>query len=324
MAIKTSSTSAWEVELNLAINVARECGIIIRNARDKRMTGSVMAGPINTKMNTTDLVTETDVEVEQLVKRSLAQRFPEYAFVGEESYAAGEKTVLTDQPTWIVDPIDGTTNFVHGFPFVAVSIGLFVNKTPVVGVVYNPILDQLYYASKGCGAYVVDNARNTVDKTEEHAVRLPLVRQPLGPVNTSVVTCEWGSDRSGNNFEAKCACFRNLAADRADHGGMAHALRAIGSAALNTCLVATGQLDAYWEGGPWIWDIAAASCILTEAGGVLLDANPPKDTDVIVPISGHGFECRRYFAIRPSTNGYKDQKPFARDFYQYVTVPLQF
>ena len=77
-----------------------------------------------------------------------------YRFIGEESVAAGAPCELTDAPTWIIDPVDGTMNFVHSLPFTAVSIGLYVNKEPVLGIVYNPILDRLYSAKKGQGAYL--------------------------------------------------------------------------------------------------------------------------------------------------------------------------
>ncbi|GMP75767.1 hypothetical protein CsSME_00032738 [Camellia sinensis var. sinensis] len=90
-----------------------------------------------------DLVTETDKACEDHIFNHLKEHFPHHKFIGEETTAACGVTELTDEPTWIVDPLDGTTNFVHGFPFVCVSIGLTIGKVPTVGVVYNPIMDEV-------------------------------------------------------------------------------------------------------------------------------------------------------------------------------------
>ncbi|XP_043693198.1 inositol monophosphatase 3-like [Telopea speciosissima] len=101
-----------------------------------------------------DLVTETDKVCEDLIFNHLKQHFPEHKFIGEETTAACGSTELTDQPTWIVDPLNGTTNFVHGFPFVCVSIGLTIGKVPTVGVVYNPIMEELFTGICGKGAFL--------------------------------------------------------------------------------------------------------------------------------------------------------------------------
>ncbi|KAG7019374.1 Inositol monophosphatase 1, partial [Cucurbita argyrosperma subsp. argyrosperma] len=99
-----------------------------------------------------DLVTETDKACEDLIFNHLKEHYPSHKFIGEETTAACGHTELTDEPTWIVDPLDGTTNFVHGFPFVCVSIGLTIGKVPTVGVVYNPIIEELFTGIRGKGA----------------------------------------------------------------------------------------------------------------------------------------------------------------------------
>lgn len=84
----------------------------------------------------------------------LSKHFPDHKFIGEESVSAGVQCDLTDAPTWIIDPIDGTMNFVHSFPHSCISIALFINKLPEIGIIYNPVLDQLFTAKKGQGAFL--------------------------------------------------------------------------------------------------------------------------------------------------------------------------
>jgi myo-inositol-1(or 4)-monophosphatase len=186
-------------------------------------------------------VTETDKAVETMVSTELMGKYPNFEFIGEETYKPGMQ--LTDAPTFIVDPIDGTTNFIHSFPSFCISLGLSVKKVPVVGVIYNPVLDELYTAIKGHGAYL---SRNGGEK-----VRLPLKKnpEPLRGLNEALVGAEWGSDRRGNNFEVKVNVFRKLAAAKEDGGSMVHSLRCLGSAALNLAAVSAGSQDLFWEGG---------------------------------------------------------------------------
>lgn len=106
------------------------------------------------KSDDIDLVTETDQQVEKMLISSLSKQFPDHKFIGEESVAGGSQCNLTNAPTWIIDPIDGTMNFVHGFPHCCISIGLFIEQVPEIGIVYNPVLEQLFTAVKGRGAYL--------------------------------------------------------------------------------------------------------------------------------------------------------------------------
>ena len=156
---------------------------------------------------------------------------------------------------------DGTTNFVHGFPFACVSIGLLYKKRPVIGVIYNPFLDQLYSALDGHGAYLVHVRTGQRTKLPVYA------SAPLPSLSKAIVGIEWGSDRSGDAFKKKLSsfakCVRNapvssspstqhpptrLAGDSTETPGgkMVHALRSMGSAAMNYTQVAMGGLDLYW------------------------------------------------------------------------------
>ncbi|KAK9476322.1 hypothetical protein V1514DRAFT_337178 [Lipomyces japonicus] len=227
----------------------------------KLITSNTGKTTFDDKANAVDLVTETDAAVERLVADRTKARYPEFDFLGEESYVPGVSK-LTDKPTFVVDPIDGTTNFIHSFPFSCTSLGFTINREPVVGVIYNPFLDWLYTGVKGHGAYL--------NKTQ----KLPLRKPPVGSkltIQNALIGIEWGTQRSGNNYQVKTETFKKLAAEQ---GGFAHGFRSLGSAAMNISAVAAGQLDAYWEGGCYAWDVCAGWVILSEAGGRIVGGNP--------------------------------------------------
>ncbi|XP_036853959.1 inositol monophosphatase 1 isoform X2 [Manis javanica] len=136
----------WQECMDYAVTLARQAGEVVREALKNEMNVMVKSSPV-------DLVTATDQKVENMLISSIKEKYPSHSFIGEESVAAGEKSVLTDNPTWIIDPIDGTTNFVHRFPFVAVSIGFVVNKKMEFGVVYSCVEDKMYTGRKGKGAF---------------------------------------------------------------------------------------------------------------------------------------------------------------------------
>lgn len=258
-----------------------------------------------------DLVTETDQAVEKLISTALREKYPNFEFMGEvrqkllyyskytsdthiqETYKPGDK--LTPAPTFICDPIDGTTNFVHRYPYVSISLGLTIDLEPTVGIVYSPFTQTLYSAIKGQGAYL------------NQTTTLPLSPPtPLDTLNSCLVAIEWGSDRSGNDFKVKSETFIKLAATKEAGGGMVHGLRSFGSAALNLCGVASGGLDIYWEAGCWAWDVCAGWVILKEAGGVIVDANPGNWEQSV--------DGRRYMAVR----GGEGQKEVIEEFWSLV------
>jgi inositol-phosphate phosphatase/L-galactose 1-phosphate phosphatase len=143
--------SSYLKEISSATTIALKAGEKIRAATENKEKNITNKGD----MDLHDFVTQTDKDNEILIFDHLRSTFPSYLFIGEESSAdTGSIPVLTDQPTWIVDPIDGTTNFVHSFPFSCVSIGLVVNKIVVVGVVYDSKADEMFVAIRGFGAYL--------------------------------------------------------------------------------------------------------------------------------------------------------------------------
>lgn len=109
---------------------------------------------VETKSGAIDFVTETDTEVEKILIQGISNYFPDHRFIGEESVSSGGHCELTEVPTWIIDPVDGTMNFVHGFPHCCISIGLFINCEPEIAIIYNPVLTQLFTAVKNKGAFL--------------------------------------------------------------------------------------------------------------------------------------------------------------------------
>ena len=233
-----------------AVEFARKGGAMIRDAFSEPKV-------ITEKGCTTDLVTETDEAVEKMIIGGLRKCYPDHNFIGEESTAAGAKCQLDGRPTWMIDPVDGTTNFVHRFPYVAVSIGFLVNKEPVFGVVYNAPQDIMYTGRTGGGAF-----RNGQ----------PIKVSNVPALNQSLVLLELGSSREVEHLNEKVSNYQNLGKHPV------HSIRSLGSAALNMCAVASGEAEGYCETGMHCWDIAAGTVILREAGGYVCDpATTPLD-----------------------------------------------
>lgn len=202
-----------------------------------------------TKSCDVDLVTIWDQEVEKLLMDGISSKFPDHKFIGEETTSSGEKAELTDAPTWIIDPIDGTMNFVHGLPHTCISVGLHIGKVAEIGVIYNPILEQLFTARRGKGAFL-NGAPIRVSDTKE--------------LRKALIMVEMGTSR---DLEKMKVVFQNINILTPQ----VHGLRALGSAALNMSMVALGGADAFFEYGIHAWDIAAGDLIVREAGGVCID-----------------------------------------------------
>jgi len=292
---------------------------LARRAGDLILEGSqaiLSTGHVDEKKNSVDLVTEYDVRVEERVKTELSSKYPSFKFIGEESYAAGSRPPLTDEPTFCVDPIDGTTNFVHGFPHVCISLGLIYQKIPVLGVIYNPFLEQLYTGVKGQGAYLTQGSRAPV--------MLPIaVPRPLPSLSQALIGIEWGSDRTQNIIRAKGDSFKRLAGnpkEGVEGGRMAHSLRSLGSAALNFSMVAQGGMDFYWEIGCWPWDVCAGSIIAQEAGCLVAGSHSSPLDNVV---SEEVLAGRKYIVIRAigdtaDEKGIDAQKRLIKEFYETV------
>jgi myo-inositol-1(or 4)-monophosphatase len=267
--------------LEFTVALAKRAGAIILEG-----SGHIRETSVKEKVNAVDLVTEWDVKVEQFVRDEIGKVYPTYKFVGEESYSSGERPSLTDDPTFCVDPIDGTTNFIHGFPYACISIGLIHKKKPILGVIYNPFLDQLYSALVGHGAYL------------NLATKLPTVApMPLPSLQSALVGVEYGSSRSGPIMRKKVDSFQRLAGDPkgVEGGQMVHSLRSLGSAALNFCMVASGAMDIYWEIGCWPWDVCAGAVIAQEAGCLVSGA---KESEHSGELTEEWLNGRKFIVVR--------------------------
>ncbi|XP_031828677.1 inositol monophosphatase 1-like [Nomia melanderi] len=230
---------------DFVLTLTAEAGKIIRDA----IQGSKK---IETKAGDWDLVTQYDKKVEDILINSIAKEFPKHKFIGEETVSSTNSLPeLTDEPTWIIDPIDGTTNFVHSFPFTCVSIALSVNKQLEIGIVYNPVLEQLFTARKGHGAFLNGKPIQT-SKTEQ-------LEHSLLCLEASYATIEGIRDTVLGRVEAFVS--------------VAHGIRTMGSAALTLCYVAMGAAEAYHTDNLMPWDVAAGVLIIREAGGVVIDTN---------------------------------------------------
>ena len=234
-------------ELVVSIDLALQAGDNILRANEDIKSHTVK-GDLGV-----DFVTKTDKENEKLIFDKLSSVFPDYNFIGEESSAdAGKIEALTAAKTFIVDPIDGTTNFVHSNPFCCVSIGLCHNGNPVMGVVYNPEFDELYVSIKGKGAYLNGKKMNVTD---------------VKKLKDALVLTEFGYQRDEKSLRCISDCLLNMLMK----GG--HAMRHMGSGVLNLCYVAAGRLDVCYAGvagESWKpWDHAAGMLFVTEAGGCL-------------------------------------------------------
>lgn len=248
--------------LQSMIKASRLAGLAIRAAFD-----NPTATAFKTKSNSSDLVTETDVRCQELIVSSLLADFPRHRIVGEESLE-GTDFVLSDQETFIIDPIDGTSNFAKLVPHCAVLVSRAVNKKVDCAVVLDPFRAELFYATIGEGAYLNLLDRETLQPTEiERRLR---VNEEIKTLKEATVLTDLGYTRNVKGVALFAELQRNLLVN--SPGAPVRALRVMGSCGLGLAWVACGRADCYVErNGPLIWDFSGGALLVTEAGGVILD-----------------------------------------------------
>ncbi|MCC6212305.1 MAG: inositol monophosphatase [Burkholderiales bacterium] len=225
--------------LNIAVRAARRAGAIINRASLDRTQLDVRAKRAN------DFVTQVDRAAEAAVIDVIRQAHPDHAFLAEES---GASAGALSEYRWIIDPLDGTTNFIHGFPQYCVSIAVQHRGATVHGVIYDPTRNELFTASKGSGAFL-DDRRIRVGKCAQLSEALVGTGFPFKELS-----------RADLYLRQMKELMRGSAG-----------IRRAGAAALDLAYVAAGRLDAFWEMGLAPWDMAAGALMIQEAGGLVGD-----------------------------------------------------
>lgn len=268
--------------LNMAVRAARAAGDIIVRSMDRVDLLNISPKGRN------DFVSEVDRNAEREIINILQKAYPGHAFVGEESGLTGPAKA---EFVWVIDPLDGTTNFLHGFPQFAVSIALFHKGKVDKGVIYDPLKQELFTGSRGAGA-MLNNRRLRVTKQ-------------VGMTGALLGTGIPFKDQS--YLDAYLGMLKDLLKDAAG-------IRRAGSAALDLAYIAAGRLDGFWEIGLKRWDMAAGVLLIQEAGGLVTDleggnkffetggivaANPRLHQTMIGLIGPHLTDQLRYRALDP-------------------------
>ncbi|MEO8004438.1 MAG: inositol monophosphatase family protein [Betaproteobacteria bacterium] len=223
--------------LNIAVKAARRAGGIISRASENLDVLTIKHKSLN------DLVSEVDRAAEEAIIDVIKAAYPDHAILAEESGASGDSEYV-----WIIDPLDGTTNFLHGFPQYCVSIGLYHKGIPTHGVIFDPTRNDLYTASRGRGAFLNDK-RLRVSKRDK------LIDGLIGTGFPFRIIAD---------LDAYHAMLRDVMTKCAG-------VRRPGAAALDLAAVAAGRFDGFWEIGLSPWDMAAGALLVTEAGGLVTD-----------------------------------------------------
>ncbi|HYE10553.1 MAG TPA: inositol monophosphatase family protein [Patescibacteria group bacterium] len=223
--------------LDYAKQWAREAGALQLEYLNKKIK-------YDTKSTAVDMVTEVDLLCEKLIISKIREVYPLHSIISEEAGKSNDE----NEYVWIIDPLDGTNNYFHGYPVFAVSIALHQGDEPLIGVVYVPYVNEMFYAAKEMGAYLNDE-KITVSATDNLRGALLATGFPY----------DKAEDLKNNNIEI----FSHIVPD-------IMGVRRSGSAAYDLCCAACGRLDGYWELKIKLWDMAAGELIMREAGGEVL------------------------------------------------------
>jgi len=226
-----------DIAIDDAITLVKEVGeLLLQDMSDKK---------VETKSGTANFVTEIDLQVQEIIVSKLKQILPESSIIAEETK---QSTFSLTKYTWILDPVDGTTNLMYSFKYSAIALGLVVDGVPYAGIVYNPYLKEVFTAQKGKGAFVNGQP---IEVTKNEMLAHSLLTFGTSPYDKGKADETF---RIAKNVFLKC-----------------RDLRRTGSAALDLCNVAAGRMDGFFEMELQPWDYAGASIILEEAGGKITD-----------------------------------------------------
>jgi myo-inositol-1(or 4)-monophosphatase len=230
--------------LNVAVMAARNAGnTLVRklNTPDKLKIE---------KKGHNDYVSDADLAAERAIITTVQKHYPDHAFLAEESGASGDSDHV-----WIIDPLDGTTNFLHGFPVFCVSVAVQVRGRVEHGVVYDPLRQELFTASRGEGAQLDGRRIRTSGQTK---------------LENALIGTGFPFRSQSESLSAYLAMFEKILTNTSG-------VRRPGAAALDLCYVAAGRLDAFWETGLKAWDLAAGGLIIREAGGIVSGLDGSED-----------------------------------------------
>ena len=227
---------------NFIKSLIRDAGLILKKAYYEKSSNVRHKGNI-------DMVTETDLQLETFITKAISDKFPDDVIISEETHFEMQE----GNRRWIIDPLDGTTNFVHRLPLVNISIGLEIDGEIRFGAVYNPIFDELFYAEKGKGAFLNDKKISVSQNAK---------------LKDSLVATGFPYDRweKGDYYIKEFLAFTKTT----------HGVRRMGAAAIDLCYVAAGRLDGFFERELKPWDMAAGSLMILEAGGKISKFNGEK------------------------------------------------
>ncbi len=225
--------------VNIALKAARRAGDLIIRSRDELDRIEVTEKSLN------DFVTEVDIKAEEIIIQTIKEAYPDHAFLGEETGKHGDSDTV-----WIIDPLDGTSNYIHGFPHVCVSIAIQHKGVLEHGIIYDPLRQEIFTATRGGGARL-NNRRIRVSQRRELTNALIGTGFPF---------------RDKKLWDTYIKIFEQFFKESAG-------IRRAGSAALDLAYVAAGRLDGFWEFGLKPWDIAAGALLIKEAGGLVTDFN---------------------------------------------------
>lgn len=223
--------------IDKVIEITKEAGELIREGFKKNFS-------IEYKTNSSNLVTEIDKKSEELIINFIRKEYPTHSIIAEESGIQK----FSSEYIWVIDPLDGTTNFAHGLPIFSVSIGVQKNNETICGVVYDVMRDVMYKSELGSGSYC-DNRKLHVNENEDLDKSVLVTGFPYN--------IKENPDHAIERFIAFLKCTR--------------AVRRLGSAAIDMCYVAEGVFDGFWEVFLNPWDVCAAKLIVEEAGGIVTD-----------------------------------------------------
>ena len=255
--------------LNVMIKAARKAGRSL--SKDFREVENLLVS----RKGASDFVTRADTAAEQIIRDELMAARPTYGFLGEET---GEIEGQDPTRRWIVDPLDGTTNFLHGLPHWAVSIALEHKGQIVAGVVYDPTKDEMFFAEKGAGAWMNESrirasVRNRIDESL-YATGIPFATRGELPATLKDLA----------NLMPACA-----------------GVRRFGAASLDLAYVAAGRYDGFWERSLQVWDMAAGIVIAKEAGaiveGIAPHSNPVDTNDILVANEPQFEKFSKFFRV---------------------------